>query len=76
MAVDILPAQASSVSSERVFSSSKLTCTRECNRISAELVEALQVVKYSVRQERAFKGGAHLLDFMGQLEGFGDEVIE
>jgi hypothetical protein len=49
VALDILPAQASSVSSERVFSSSKLTCTQLRNHISAANVEALQVLKHSLR---------------------------
>ncbi|EUC58853.1 hAT family dimerization protein, partial [Rhizoctonia solani AG-3 Rhs1AP] len=62
MAVDVLPAQASSVSSERVFSSSKLTCTRERNRISSELVEALQVVKHS--------------DFSERIAPLGDDIVE
>ncbi|KAG9096989.1 hypothetical protein FS749_007324 [Ceratobasidium sp. UAMH 11750] len=43
LAVDILPVQASSVSSERVFSSSKLTCTRERSRMAVGTVESLQV---------------------------------
>jgi hAT family C-terminal dimerisation region len=50
--MDVLPAQASSVSSERVFSSSKETCTLRRNRISRKLLEALQVLKFSYRSER------------------------
>ncbi|CAE7090735.1 unnamed protein product [Rhizoctonia solani] len=49
IAMDVLPAQASSVSSERVFSSSKLTCTRARNKISTSTVEALQILKYALR---------------------------
>ncbi|CAE6470177.1 unnamed protein product [Rhizoctonia solani] len=49
VAMDVLPAQASSVSSERVFSSSKLTCTWERNRMSATTVESLQILKYALR---------------------------
>lgn len=49
IAMDVLPAQASSVSSERVFSSSKLTCTRARNKISAQMVERLQILKYCLR---------------------------
>ncbi|KEP45349.1 hAT family dimerization protein [Rhizoctonia solani 123E] len=44
VALDVLPAQASSVSSERIFSSSKLTCTQHRNHISASNVEALQIL--------------------------------
>ena len=47
LAMDILPAQASSVSCERVFSSSKETCTPRRNRINPELMEALQILKFS-----------------------------
>ncbi|KDN38535.1 hypothetical protein RSAG8_09424, partial [Rhizoctonia solani AG-8 WAC10335] len=49
VAMDVLPAQASSVSSERVFSSSKLTCTRARNRMKANTVESLQILKYALR---------------------------
>lgn len=49
LAMDILPAQASSVSCERLFSSSKETCTPRRNRISPQLMEALQTIKFSCR---------------------------
>ncbi|CCO36123.1 Putative AC9 transposase [Rhizoctonia solani AG-1 IB] len=49
LAMDVLPAQASSVSSERVFSSSKLTCTRARNKMKANTVESLQILKYALR---------------------------
>ncbi|KAF8672559.1 Encoded by, partial [Rhizoctonia solani] len=42
IAMDVLPAQASSVSLERAFSSSKLTCTRERSVILPENLERLQ----------------------------------
>lgn len=48
--MDMLPAQALAVPSERVFSSSKETCTLRRNRVS--LREALQVPKYSYQLER------------------------
>jgi hypothetical protein len=50
--MDVLPAQASAVPCERVFSSSKETCTLRRNRVSRVLLEALQVLKYSYRSER------------------------
>lgn len=50
--MDVLPAQASAVPCQRVFSSSKETCTLRRNRISRALLEALQVLKYSYRSER------------------------
>ncbi|KDN34703.1 hypothetical protein RSAG8_12225, partial [Rhizoctonia solani AG-8 WAC10335] len=52
LAMDVLPAQASSVSSERVFSLSKLTCTRARNKISTSTVEALQILKYALRHRQ------------------------
>jgi hypothetical protein len=47
LAMDILPAQASSVPCERLFSSGKETCTARRNRIQPELMEALQSLKLS-----------------------------
>ncbi|EUC54341.1 hAT family dimerization protein, partial [Rhizoctonia solani AG-3 Rhs1AP] len=66
VALDILPAQASSVSSERIFSSSKLTCTQHRNQISASNVEALQILKHSLRSGRvtSFSIKTETLDFM------------
>ena len=58
VALDILPVQASSVPCERIFSSSKETCTLRRNLLSAALLEVLQVLKYLYKQER--------LDFMSQ----------
>ena len=50
-ALDILPAQASSVSSERVFLSSKETCTLRQNKITPIFLEILQILKYIYHQE-------------------------
>lgn len=47
--MDILPAQASAVPCERLFSSGKETCTPRRNRIKPELMEALQTLKFSFR---------------------------
>jgi len=49
--MDILPAQASAVPCERLFSSSKETCTPRRNRINPELMEALQILKFSFRSK-------------------------
>jgi hypothetical protein len=65
--MDILPVQASSVSSERAFSSSKLTCTRERNRISAEHMEELQVLKHSLHRRRTVDTNNQTLDFMAHV---------
>jgi hypothetical protein len=50
--MDYLPIQASSVPCERVFSSSAETDTKKRNRISATLMEALQMLKYDFRKRR------------------------
>ena len=49
LAMDVLPAQASAVPCERIFSSSKETCTPRRNRIDPKLMEALQILKFSFR---------------------------
>jgi hypothetical protein len=50
--MDILPIQASLVPCERVFSSSKETITARRNSLSPQLVEALQLLKFSTKQGR------------------------
>ena len=50
-ALDILPAQVSSISSERVFLSSKETCTLHQNKITPIFLEVLQILKYIYHQE-------------------------
>jgi hypothetical protein len=52
IAMDYLPIQATSVPSERVFLSAKDTDTAKRNRISPVLMEALQMLKYSLKKER------------------------
>lgn len=59
VALDVLPAQASAVSCERMFSSGKETDTLRRNRLSPQLMEALQILKYYYKQE--------LLCFSSQL---------
>jgi hypothetical protein len=72
LAMDILPAQASSVPCERLFSSGKETCTARRNRIQPKLMEALQALKLSSRNSS--------LDLTEQLsDGFyplEDHVLE
>jgi hypothetical protein len=46
--MDVIPIQASAVPCERVFSSAKLTTTPRRNRISGELMEALQILKFAI----------------------------
>jgi len=52
VALDILPVQASAVPCERIFSSSKETDALRRSKMRPELMEILQLVKYSVRQDR------------------------
>jgi hypothetical protein len=52
MAMDYIPIQASSVPCERIFSSSAETTTKRRNRISPVLMEALQMLKFQLKQER------------------------
>ena len=66
LAMDILPIQASSVPCERVFSSGKETMTPRRNRISPELMESLQLLKFS------FKKGQRLNITIGTGE---DDVL-
>ncbi|KIJ40317.1 hypothetical protein M422DRAFT_100383, partial [Sphaerobolus stellatus SS14] len=51
LAVDILPAQASSVPSECAFSSAADSDTAKRSRISPTFMEELQLLKYKVRTE-------------------------
>src|SRR5258708_35656178 len=50
--MDVLTAETSSVPSERIFSSSKETCTQRCNNISPTMLEALQILKFIYNQDR------------------------
>ncbi|KAI5828857.1 hypothetical protein K523DRAFT_243539, partial [Schizophyllum commune Tattone D] len=50
-AMDILPIQASAVPCERVFSSSKETDSLRRANIAPEMMEMLQILKYTLRQQ-------------------------
>lgn len=52
VAMDILPVAASSVASERAFSSSKLTDAQHRNRLDPATFEAIQVLKFAMKRER------------------------
>ncbi|KAH7325508.1 hypothetical protein B0J17DRAFT_681618 [Rhizoctonia solani] len=65
------------ISSERAFSSSKLTCTRERNNISAEHMEHLQVLKHSLHRRRANHDNNQTLDFMAHVvDPDGEDLVE
>lgn len=78
IALDYLPIQASSVPCERVFSSSAETDTNKRNRIKADLMEALQLLKYAYKKER-LNFTADLLtaeeDLMGSLESAQEDEL-
>ena len=67
--MDIIPIQGSAVPCERVFSSSKETTTARRNRIGPELMEALQMLKYSLKKGRGldFTSGTSRDDELEQL---------
>jgi hypothetical protein len=50
--MDILPIQGSAVPCERVFSSGAETDTAQRNRMSPELMEALQILKFALKKRR------------------------
>jgi hypothetical protein len=68
--MDIVPIQASSVPCERVFSSGKETMTARRNKISPELMESLQVLKYFLKkgEELSFTQGMKWEEEMAELE--------
>lgn len=70
--MDVLPAQASSVPCERLFSSGKETCTARRNRIQPELMEALQALKLSTHNS-TLNLTEHLLDGFNPPE---DHILE
>ena len=52
IAMDYLPIQATSVPCERVFSSARESDTAKRNRMSPLLMEALQLLKFSLKKQR------------------------
>ena len=50
--MDILPIQGSAVPCERVFSSAAFTDTVRRNRMSPDLMESLQILKFALRKQR------------------------
>ena len=66
--MDVLPIQASAVPCEQVFSSAKVTMAPRRSRIAPNLMEALQLLKFTLRNGRS-------LDFTSGL-GYMDELYE
>src|SRR5436853_7286946 len=68
--MDIVPIPGSAVPCERVFSSAKETTTPRRNRLSPELMEAIQMLKFSVRKGRGldFTAGTSRLSELDELD--------
>jgi hypothetical protein len=68
--MDIIPIQALSVPCERVFSSGKETMAPRRRHISAKLMEALQMLKYSIKKGRPlnFTQGIRWTDELTEFE--------
>jgi hypothetical protein len=67
--MDILPIQASAVPCERVFSSAKETTTLRRSLLGANTMEALQMLKFSLRKDRLnFTDGTSSSDVLDEME--------
>lgn len=68
--MDVIPIQASSVPCERVFSSGKETMTARRGRLLPKTMEALQVLKFSVKKGRSltFTQGTSWKDELMEFE--------
>ena len=69
IAMDYLPIQASAVPCERVFSSSTETDTKKRNRISPALMEALQVLKFSLKKDRLISSTFNIRKYLSTDDG-------
>ncbi|KAG8752461.1 hypothetical protein FRC11_008339 [Ceratobasidium sp. 423] len=68
IAMDVLPVRAPSVSSERIFSSSKMMCTAERSRLSVKTMEALQVLKHALKHHHRESSEPEMtLDFISHV---------
>jgi hypothetical protein len=74
LARDYLSIMSSSVSSERAFSQGGITVTKRRNRLKGDIVEALQIVKCSIRHDLLFRepGPSSLVE----LEELDDAELE
>ena len=52
LAMDVLPAQATAVPCERVFSSSKETCSLRRSQLGSATIEKLQILKHLYHRKR------------------------
>lgn len=65
---------ASSVSSERAFSSAGITITKRRNRLKGDVVEALQFLKCTIRNDMIFRQPAPTSIFEEGLEVVEDDL--
>lgn len=74
---------ASSVSSERIFSSAGITITKRRNRLKADIAEALQVMKCAIRNDMVTREHGPQLEDMdwgdrehgdGEIEGTAEQA--
>ncbi|KJA17427.1 hypothetical protein HYPSUDRAFT_1022496 [Hypholoma sublateritium FD-334 SS-4] len=73
LARDYLAIMASSVSSERAFSSAGITISKRRNRLKGDIVEALQFLKCLVRKDLVFRERAPCSVLEADLEVFDDD---
>jgi hypothetical protein len=71
LVMDILPISASAVPCEWVFSSAKETTTARCSWMSPQLMEYLQMLKFSIRNGPSlnFTAGTSCEEEIAELEG-------
>lgn len=77
IAMDYLPIQASSVPSERVFSSSSETDTKKRNRIHPLLMEAPQMLKFALKKDHMnfMRGWVVEESMLAKLEAEGVDLL-
>jgi len=65
---------ASSISSERAFSSAGITISKRCNRLKGDIVEALQILKCLFHHDLIFQEVLHSSAIEKELDG--EEIVD
>ena len=75
--MDVLAIQGSAVPCERVFSSGKETMSARRSQIKCDLMEALQMLKFSLKrdQELDFTAGSGRQAELQELEDLDDSIV-
>ena len=78
LAADYLPVMASSVSSERVFSQAGLLITKRRTLLKADIIEAIQMVKYRLKEGTCLElqDASPSLDVEATIEALEQEELE